>query len=68
MTCIVDIDHERHKVIIMLNNAPLYWLYKRQKTGKTSTLRSEFLVLRAVTKTIIGMRYKLRAMALQYFL
>ena len=72
MTCFVDADHAGDKVtgrsytgvVILLNNAPISWICKRQSTIETSTFGSEFLALRDATELIIGLRYKLRAMGI----
>jgi hypothetical protein len=68
MSCFVDADHAGDKVtrrsytgiIILLNNAPIMWICKRQNTVETSTFGSEFIALKAATEHIEGLRYKLR--------
>ena len=70
LMCFVDADHAGNKitwrsytgVIILMNNALILWICKRQSTIETSTFGSEFLALRAATESIIGLRYRLRAM------
>jgi len=68
LTCYVDADHARDKVtcrsvtgiILLLNNTPIYWLSKRQKTVETSTYGSELVAARIAVDLLIEMRYKLR--------
>ena len=68
LTCYVDADHARDKVtcrsvtgiVLLLNNTPITWLSKRQRTVETSTYGSELVAARIATDLIIEMRYKLR--------
>ena len=68
LTTYVDADHAQdmltHRsitgVIMLLNNTPVYWLSKRQKTVETSTYGSELIAARIGVDIIIAMRYKLR--------
>ena len=68
MTCFVDADHAGDQItrrshtgiVILLNNAPVFWICKRQNTVETSTFGSEFIALKAATEHIEGLRYKLR--------
>ena len=68
ITVFVDADHARDKVtrrsvtgiILLLNNTPLVWISKRQKTVETSTYGSELVAARVAIDLIIEMRYKLR--------
>ena len=63
LTCYVDADHARDKVtcrsvtgiVLLLNNTPIYWVSKRQKTVETSTFGSEFVTLRIATELIKGL-------------
>ena len=47
-------------ILIYLNMAPIIWISKRQSTVKSSTFGSEFVAMRTLVETIIGLRYKLR--------
>ena len=68
LTCYVDADHARDKVtcrsvtgiVMLLNNTPITWVSKRQRTVETSTYGSELVAARIATDLIIEMRYKLR--------
>ena len=67
LTCYVDADHARDKVtrrsvtgiVLLVNNTPLTWISKRQKTVETSTYGSELVAARIATDLIIEWRYKL---------
>ena len=73
LTVYVDADHARNKVtcrsvtgiIMLLNNTPLVWISKRQKTVETSTYGSELVAARLAIDLIIEMRYKLRMLGVQ---
>ena len=45
---------------MMLNNTPIRWVSKRQKTVETSTYGSELVVSRIATELILGDRFMLR--------
>ena len=68
LTCFVDADHARDKVtrrsvtgiVLLVNNTPISWISKRQKTVETSTYGSELVAARIATDLIIEWRYKLR--------
>jgi hypothetical protein len=68
----VDASHARNKltrhsqtgILLYLNESPIIWYSKSQKTVETSTFGSEFVVLRIVTDMIKGLRYKLRMMGI----
>ena len=70
LTTYVDADHARDMVscrsitgvLMLLNNTPVYWLSKRQKTVETSTYGSELIAARIAVDMIIAMRYKLRVL------
>ena len=47
-------------ILIYVNMAPIIWISKRQSTVESSTFGSEFVAMRALVETIIGLRYKLR--------
>ena len=50
---------------MLLNNTPLVWVSKRQKTVETSTYGSELVAARIAIDLIIEMRYKLRLLGVQ---
>jgi hypothetical protein len=68
MTVYVDADHAHDLVTrrfttgipVMLNNTPIRWIYKCQKTVETSTYGSELVVSRVATEIILEVRYMLR--------
>ena len=73
LTVYVDADHARNKVtrrsvtgiIMLLNNTPLVWISKRQKTVETSTYGSELVAARIAIDLIIEMRYKLQLLGVR---
>jgi hypothetical protein len=73
ITVYVDADHARDKVtrrsvtgiILLLNNTPLVWVSKRQKTVESSTYGSELVAARVAIDMIIEMRYKLRMLGVK---
>jgi hypothetical protein len=66
----VDADHatdsmtrkSRTGILVYLNDAPIYWLSKKQMSVQTSLFGSEFTAMKACTEYIQGLRYKLRMM------
>jgi hypothetical protein len=64
MTVNVDADHAHDLVtrrsitgiLVMLNNTPIRWISKRQKTVETSTYGSDLVVSRVVTELILEIR------------
>jgi hypothetical protein len=68
ITCYVDADHARDKVtcrsvtgiLLIVNNTPLIWYTKRQKTVETSTYGSELVAARIAVELMLEVRYKLR--------
>jgi hypothetical protein len=68
ITCYVDANHAHDTVtrrsvtaiLLFVNNTPIRWYSKRQKTVETSTYGSELVVARIATDTIIKIRYILR--------
>jgi hypothetical protein len=70
MTVYVDADHAHDLVtrrsitgiLVMLNNTPVRWVSKRQKTVKTSTYGSELVASRIATELILEVRYMLRSL------
>ena len=67
LTCYVDADHARDKltrrsvtgIIILLNNTPISWYSKRQKTVESSTYGSELVASRLAVEQLIALRYSL---------
>jgi hypothetical protein len=65
MTVYVDADHAHELVtrrsitgiLVMLNNTPIRWISKSQKTEETSTYGSELVVSRVATELILEVRY-----------
>ena len=47
-----------------MNNTPIYWLSKRQRTVETSTYGSELVASRIAVDLLIEMRYKLRMLGM----
>jgi hypothetical protein len=70
MTVYVDADHAHDLVtrrsitgiLVTLNNTPIRWIYKRQKTVETSTYGSELVASRVDTELILEVRYMLRSL------
>lgn len=73
LTVYVDADHARNQVtrrsvtgiMMLLNNTPLVWISKRQKTVETSTYGSELVAARIAIDLIVEMRYKLRLLGVR---
>lgn len=69
----MDADHARDKLIsrsvtgmlIFLNNTPILWVSKRQKTVESSTFGSEVVAYRIAGKMIISLRYFLSMLGFQ---
>ena len=72
LTAYVDADHARDHItrrsvtgiILLLNNTPIAWISKRQRTVETSTFGSEMIAARIAVDLIVEMRYKLRCLGL----
>jgi hypothetical protein len=70
MTVYVDADHAHDLVtrrsitgiLVMLNNTPIRWISKRQKTVETSSYGSELVASRVATELILEIRYMLQSM------
>jgi hypothetical protein len=70
MTVYVDADHAHDLVtrrsitgiLVMLNNAPVRWVSKRQKTVEISTYGSELVASRIAIELILEVRYMLRSL------
>ncbi|KAL7528322.1 hypothetical protein ACHAXR_005938, partial [Thalassiosira sp. AJA248-18] len=68
MRVFVDADHagdnvtrrSRSGFIVFLNNAPIYWMSKKQTSCETSTFGSEFVAMKQASEYVKGLRYKLR--------
>ena len=68
ITVYVDASHDQdlmtHRSVtgffVLLNNIPIRWVSKRQKTVETSTYGSELSTARVATEIIIELRYHLR--------
>ena len=68
ITVYVDADHAHDKVtrrsvtgaVLFVNNTPVKWISKRQKTVETSTYGSEMVAARIATELIMEYRYSLR--------
>jgi hypothetical protein len=73
VTCYVDTDHARDQltrrsvtgIVLLLNNTPLVWMSKRQKTVETSTYGSELVAARIAVDLIVEIRYKLRMLGVK---
>jgi hypothetical protein len=70
MTVYVDADHAHDLVtrrsiigiLVMLNNMPIIWISKRQKTVETSTYGSKLVASWISTELILEIRYMLRSL------
>jgi hypothetical protein len=70
MTVYVDADHAHDLVtrrsitgiLMMLNNTPIRWVSKRQKTVETSTYASELVASRIATDLTLEERFMLRSL------
>ena len=49
-------------ILLLLNNTPIRWLCKRQKTVETATYGSELVAARVTTELILETRYMLRSL------
>ena len=49
-------------ILLMLNNTPVIWVSKRQKTVETSTSGSELVASRIATELILEVRFMLRSL------
>lgn len=73
MTVYVDADHAYDQVtrryvteiLILLNNTPIRWVSKRQKTVETSTYGSEMVAARIAVELVIEIRYQLRMLGIK---
>jgi hypothetical protein len=65
MTVYVEADHALDLatrrsitgILVMLNNTPIKWIFKHQKTVETSTYGSELMASRVATELILEVRY-----------
>jgi hypothetical protein len=70
MTVYVDAGHAHDLVtrrsitgiLMMLNNTPIRWVSKRQKTVETSTYGSELVASRIATELNLEVRFMLRSL------
>ena len=70
MTVYVDADHAHDiltrrsvtGILLMINNTPVKWFSKRQKTVETSTYGSELVAAKQAVEFILEYRYMLRMM------
>jgi hypothetical protein len=70
MTVYVDADHAHDLVtrrsitgiLMMLNNTPVRWVSKRQKTVESSTYGSKLVVSRIATEFSLEIRFMLRSL------
>ena len=68
ISAFVDADHAGNVVtcsshtgiIIFVQNSPIIWFSKRQKTVEAATFSSEFVALRICKELIVALRYKLQ--------
>ena len=68
----VDADHAGESVtrksrsgfIVYVNNAPVYWLSKKQAGVETSSFGSEFTSMKQCCEYVRGLRYRLRMMGI----
>jgi hypothetical protein len=75
MTIYVDADHAHDLItrrsitgiFVMLNNTPIRWFSKRQKTVETSTYGSELVASRVATELILEVRYMLRSLGVALY-
>jgi len=51
--------------LLFLNNTPVRWISKRQKTVETSTYGSEFVAAKVATELVMEYRYSLRMMGVE---
>jgi hypothetical protein len=73
MTVCEDADHAHDLVtrrsitgiLVMLNNTPIRWVSKRQKTVETSTYGSELAAARRATERIIEILFMLRSLGVE---
>jgi hypothetical protein len=72
MTVYVDTDHAHDLVtrisitgiLVMLNNTPLRWIFKRQKIVGTSTYGLELVASRIATELSLEVRYIFRSLGM----
>ena len=72
MVAYVDSDHDSKVVtqsfrtgfIVYLNNAPIYWMSKKQQGVETSSFGVEFTDMKQYTEYLQGLRFKLQMMGI----
>jgi hypothetical protein len=70
MTVYVDADHAHDLstrrsikgILVMLNNTPIRWISKQQKTVEISTYVSEFVASMITTEIVLEVRYMIRSL------
>jgi hypothetical protein len=67
MTCYVDSHVHEFKggrsvtgILILINNTPIMWQTKKEKTIEEATYMSELVAARRAVKTTLGLKYKLQ--------
>ena len=73
ITVYVDADHAHDVVtrrsitgiLVFVNNTPIQWVCKRQKTVETSTYGSELVAARLATEVIMEVQYNLRMLGVE---
>ena len=72
ITCYVDADHAHDQmtrrsvtgIILLVNNTPIKWMSKRQKTIESSTYGSELVAAHLATEMVMEIRYALRMLGI----
>jgi hypothetical protein len=64
-----DLENRRSitGILMLVNNMPIRWVSKRQKTVETSTYGSELVASRIATELILEVRFMLRSLGFEYF-
>ncbi len=73
ITAYVDADHAHDQltrrsvtgIILFVNNTPVKWMSKKQKTVETSTYGSELVAARIATEMVMEVRYNLRMLGVE---
>ena len=53
-------------ILLLINNKPIHWISKRQKTVETSTYSSELVAAKQAVELIMEVRYALRMMGVPF--
>jgi hypothetical protein len=75
MIVYVDVDHAHDLVtrrsitgiLVMLNNTPIRWISKRQKTVETSAYGSELVASRIAKELTLEIRYMLQSLGVALY-